>query len=365
MYEKLFTPLQIGGFSLKNRITRAPMYLAYAAEGGTVSEKMLQHYERLSLGGAALIVTEAAAVHESGLGSQVALRVDDDRYIEGLSTLAETIRENGAIPAMQIFHAGRYARVAEPIAASSVPFTPKPDITITPREMSEGEVSSMVNSFAQAAKRAKDAGFQMIELHGATGYLIVQFVSPRTNKRTDSYGGNFENRIRFPLELLRACKGAAGEDFPVGYRLMADEWLPDGFQLEEGKELARRLEQEGIAYLSVTAGTYESWSLPEIQELSAGEGFQAHIGGEIKEAVSNVPVFICGRITTPGLADDILTSGKADAVALARPLFADPHFPRKAMEGREEEIVRCQNAGLCMATTMKDKGAVCKQWGKS
>ena len=222
----------------------------------------------------------------------------------------------------------------------------------------------MVRAYAASARRVKEAGFDMVELHGGTGYLLASFVSPRTNKRTDAYGGSLEARLRFPLEVLEATRQAVGEGFPVGYRFLVDEWLPGGFGPPEDQPVAEALEKGGVAYLSVMGGTYESFFLPEVIERTAQDGYMSDATARIKEAVS-VPVMTAGRISHPGLAEEILEEDQADLIGLARVILADPDWVRKAREGREEEIIHCKtNCDACMTQVMGGRSVICAAWPK-
>jgi len=207
-----------------------------------------------------------------------------------------------------------------------------------------------------------DAGFDMVELHGGTGYLLSEFVSPRTNKRTDKFGGNLADRMKFPLSVLSAVKAEVG-GFPVGYRFLADEYLPDGLKLEESVEFAESLVRSGAAYLSVMGGTYESFALPEIIERSKTEAYMADLAAAVKKHVE-VPVIAAGRIATGAVAENILKKGQADLVGLARVLWADPEWPQKVRESREKEIVPCdpECGDVCMKLLMEGKPAFCQQW---
>ena len=355
----LFTPLKIGNITIKNRITLAPMFLCYGNPDGTVSEKMIEFYARRAKAGVSLLVVEGSAIDAKAAPLLRIIRVDDDRFIPGLRRLAGAIKDAGGYTVLQIGHGGRYSLT--PVAPSPVETYLTPETKIIPKEMTGNEIKDVINKFGEAAKRAKRAGFDGIELHGAAGYLLVQFISPRTNKRKDEYGGSLENRMRFPLEVVASVRKQVGKDYLVGYRFMPDEWLPDGFTLNEGKIFAKRLERAGIDYLSCNTGTHESWALPEIMKLTSKPGYQVGITHAIKKEVK-IPVFANGRITTPELADEIIKGGKADAVALARPLFADPEFVQKTMEGKSDQIVKCMNDGICGRNIIQGMDAVCSQW---
>ena len=229
--------------------------------------------------------------------------------------------------------------------------------------MTRKEIHTIERQFAAAARRVKDAGFDLVELHGGTGYLLAQFASPRTNLREDLYGGSFDNRIRFPLEVLRRVKDAVG-DFPVGYRLLADEWLPDGFDLEEAAALARALEEDGVSYLSVMGGTYESFFLPEVVEMSKKPGYMVSLAHRIKKVVK-IPVITAGRISTPARAEAILQAKDADLIGLARMLWVDPRWPKLARQGLDRQIRKCSpKCNACMEAVMKGKPAICPHWDK-
>ena len=240
-----------------------------------------------------MVVVENATVdYPTGSGSNRTLRVDTDDNLAGLTKLANTIKEQGAVACLQINHAGRFSGMAEPALAPSAVQT----FGRMPRALTKGEMQVTAQKFAEAALRVKKAGFDMVELHGGTGYLLSSFVSPRTNKRDDEYGGSPENRQRFPLEVVGKVKEAAG-NFPVGYRFLADEWLPDGLKLVESVRYARVLAEAGVAYISVMGGTYESFFLPDVIQASRKEGYMADLAAAIKKAV-NVPVIAAGRIST-------------------------------------------------------------------
>ncbi len=357
----LFSPLKLEGIELKNRITMAPLFLGYAHADGTVSPLLLDHYGAMAMSGAAMIVVENAAVHPSGLGSPFVLRIDEDRYLSGLSTLAKAIQKEGSLAVLQINHAGRYAFTPERIA-------PSPVLTgdVVPREMTVEGIHRMVQAYASAARRVKEAGFDGVEIHGGTGYLLVQFLSQRTNRRTDEFGGSLENRTRFPLMVVDAVRVAVGPDYPVGYRFLADEWLPQGLHTLETSYLAMELEKRVLAYLSVMAGTYDSFFLPDYLDQERKEGYMAHFAGAIKAAVPHTPIIAAGRIQTPATAVKILEEGTADLIGLARVLFADPLWVKKAAGIVKEPINSCEaTCSFCMKRVMSGKPAFCARWEKT
>ena len=356
----LFEPFTIKALKLKNRITMTPMFLGYANPDGTPSHLLIDHYKEMASSGVAMVVVEHIAVDVRGMGSPFMLRADDDRFVEGLSVLSRAIKESGALAFAQINHAGRYAYGPERVAPSPVR-TGK----VVPRELARDEIEGVIDSYARAAKRIKEAGFDGVELHGGTGYLLVQFLSPRTNHRTDEYGGILANRMRFPLKVVEGVMDAVGQDFPVGYRFLADEMLPDGFQLEEAKIYGAELARREIAYLSVMVGTYDSFSLPKYKEMEREQGYMVHFAHEVKRSVQGIPVIAAGRIQRPEYASKIIDEGKADLIGLARILFADPLWPKKAKGEIQDPIIACEpTCSLCMQRLMKGKPAYCSQWSK-
>mgnify|MGYP000648683684 CR=1 FL=1 len=358
-YRFLFAPLEIGGLRLPNRLMALPLYVGYGNPDGTVSEAMVKHYRELAAGGAGAVVVESTLVAPHGWAALRMVRVYDAGVLPGLTRLAAAIRESGALAGCQINHPGRYARVSEPLAPSPVPAGPGAPV---PRAMTLSDIQETIAAYAAAARRVKDAGFDFVELHGATGYLLVQFVSPHTNKRDDQYGGSLANRLRFPLEVVAAVRDAVGPDYPVGYRFLADEWLPGGFTLEEAQIFARELEKAGVAYLSVTGGTYDSMFLPEVAARAREEGYMVELARAIKQEVS-IPVVAAGRIGRPEFAEEILATGNADLVGLGRALLADPTWPRKAAAGRREAITPCPlECSGCFDQVMKDRPVFCVRW---
>jgi NADPH2 dehydrogenase len=356
-FNNLFSELTIGKVKLKNRLTMAPLYLGYAGESGTVSRLLLDHYRTMARSGVAMVVVENATVdHPTGSGSSRTIRADTENNLEGLSRLATVIKEENALACLQINHAGRFAAAAETVAPSAVETFGR-----LPRSLSKKEIGGIVDKFAAAALRVKKAGFDLVELHGGTGYLLAQFVSPRTNKREDEYGGSLKNRQSFPLEVVAGVKTAVG-DFPVGYRFLADEWLPDGLKLKEAAQFAKTLASAGIEYISVMGGTYESFFLPEIVERSKKKGYMVDLAAAIKKEV-DIPVITAGRVDTGELAEKVISSGQADLIGLARVLWTDPEWVEKVRQAREGEILHCDpECDTCMQLVIKGKPAFCVRW---
>ncbi len=359
MFDHLFSPYEVGGLKLKNRLTMTALFLGYAGEEGMVNAPLLDHYRLMARSGVALVVVENASIdHPGASGSVRELRADTDECLDGLARLAQTIKQQGALAGIQLNHAGRFARAAsQPVAPSAVEVFGR-----TPRALTTDEMRHIAEQFAECALRVKRAGFDMVELHGGTGYLLAEFISPWTNRREDAYGGSLENRCRFPLEVISGVK-AAVKGFPVGYRFLADEWLPGGLGIEESCRAAQVLEAAGVAYLSVMGGTYESFGLPQVAERSAQPGYMVDLAAAVKSAVG-VPVITAGHIDSGRLAEEIIAEGKADLIGLARVLWADPEWPSKVLEGREDEIVHCDCQDACNKLVAANKPAVCARWGR-
>jgi 2,4-dienoyl-CoA reductase-like NADH-dependent reductase (Old Yellow Enzyme family)/thioredoxin reductase len=317
----------------------------FASVNGEVTPQVLNHYAERAKGGASLIIVEATAVDGNHTWLEPQLRIDREVYIAGLHRLTEAIHINDALACIQLHHAGMWGY--DPVAPSDVPCIELGVRTVRPRPLSIKEIQDVREFFSEAALRAKRAGLDMVELHGGTSYLLQQFVSPHTNKRKDQYGGNLEGRIRLSLEIVKEIKEKCGADFPIGYRMVADELLPDGINIEESKSFARYLEKAGIAYLSVQLGTYETFNAGEGQfAMRSAKGNTNKYTKALKEVVS-IPVFACQQIHDPLFMEEVLERRVADIIALGRPLLVDPFLPKKLMENKAEDIRMCLRCGQC------------------
>jgi len=360
MFPTLFSAAQLGPLALRNRIVCLPLYLAYPGVDNEVNDLVLDYYAEMADSGAGLVVVENATVEACGLGNPRTLLVSEDRFVPGLARLAATIKSRGVPAVLQIHHAGRYARRDDRIAPS-----PVTTWGAVPRAMDAADIERVIAAFAAAARRGREAGFDAVELHGGTGYLLTQFLSPRTNLRRDEYGGPLSARMRLPLAVTAAVRAAVGDAFPVGYRFLADEYVPGGLTLEETLPFAEELARLGVAYLSVMAGCYDSFALPRYLQDDRQEGFMAPFAGAIRRAVPGVPVVAAGRIQSPETAEAILRDGVADLVGLARVIFADPLWPRKAAGEIREPIQPCvPNCCLCTKRIVEQKPAYCGRWPK-
>ncbi|WP_449242821.1 oxidoreductase [Desulfovibrio sp.] len=379
----LFEPCSFAGRRLKNRLAALPLFTGYAYPDGHVSPLLLEHYWRLAGSGVGLVVVGNVAVARDGVTAPNNLRLDNDEFLPGMARLAKVIRDAGAVACAQLNHAGRFARtelplMPAPMDASHLAFdvaSLKAFMESFPLEerfgltwmvmrkaaswqsgMSREQRAAVILAFAGAAARAVAAGFEMIELHGATGYLLTQFLSAYTNR--PAYGGVLPlvRRASFPLEVFRAVRAAVPPDFPVGFRLLTREWTPDGVDLPEALDFAAMLEKEGASYFSVSAGTYNSIFNPEVRRRTARPGYLREDSAALKARV-RVPVITAGKILTPALAGRILAAGEADLIGLGRPLLADGEWPRKAREG--VPVNACIDCFECLKRIVLDKGLNC------
>jgi 2,4-dienoyl-CoA reductase (NADPH2) len=360
MDDLLFAPFRIGKIAVANRIVSLPLYLAYPEEDHEVNDLVLDYYDEIAASGVGLVVVENVTVEPCGLGNPRTMLISDDRFVPGLSRLASTIQRHGVPAILQIHHAGRYAKRPDRIAPSVVETW-----GVQPTAMDQACIDRVIEAFASGARRAREAGFDGIELHGGTGYLLPQFLSPRTNLRDDAYGGDAQRRMRFPLEVLRAVRVEVGEDFTIGYRFMADEYVPGGLTLTDSIPFARELAGAGIDYLSVMTGCYDSFSLPRFIQDDAKEAFMVPFAHAVKQAVPDIPIVGAGRIQRPEMAEAILRNQMVDLVGLARVLFADPLWPRKAGGECKDPINPClPGCALCQKRVIMQKPAYCGRWPK-
>ena len=351
-YSKILEPIQIGRLRVRNRINMAPMTTLYAGSDGEVTDQLMQYYAARARGGTGMVTVEGAYVNDNGLQIPCSINVSDDRYIPGLSRIANAIKDNGAAAVLQLIHAGIQAWVEQSVGPSEIGrIDGKPISTeLTPRAMTTKEVHQYVNDFAKAAKRAQMAGFDAVQVHGTHGYLIMQFLSPITNHRIDNYG---VDRNLFPVEIVQEIKKACGKDYPVIFRLCADETLGDkfmqkGITIEDAKITAQRLEKAGVDAFDVTGGSDDVIHLyvPSAYVLEGIEGAFINYAEQIKEVVS-VPVMTGGGVETPEEAERILTEHNVDMLFIGRGLIADSEWIRKIETGRREEIRPCVKCVEC------------------
>jgi 2,4-dienoyl-CoA reductase-like NADH-dependent reductase (Old Yellow Enzyme family) len=336
MNAHLFTPFTLRGVTFRNRIAVSPM-CQYSSQDGFASDWHLVHLGSRAVGGAGLVTVEATAVEARGRISPGDHGIWKDEHVEFLSRITAFLKQHGAVAGIQLAHAGRKASsqrsweggkvipVAEggwqTVAPSALPFRPGDP---APDELSKGEIQALAGAFAEAATRALAAGFQTVELHGAHGYLMHEFFSPLSNRRTDEYGGSFENRIRFGLETIAAVRAVWPEQLPLLLRISATDWVPGGWDIEESVELARRVKPMGVDLIDCSSG---GSSLE--QKIPTEPGYQVPFAERIRREVG-IPTGAVGLITQAHQADEIIRSGQADLVLLAREFLRDPYFPLHA-----------------------------------
>ena len=336
-------PITIGNKVISNRLVMAPMETAHNNADGSVNQDMIDYYVARAKGGTGMIIVQNAAIdHLSSRSAQCQLLACSNHYGPGLSKLAEAIKLQGAVAVVQLGHGGRQAKPQclverRAVAPSAVASTCNNTI---PRELSVEEIIEIEKAWAEAAIRVKNAGFDGVEIHSAHGYLMSEFISPNCNKRKDQYGGSFENRCLFPLEVLARVREAVGGDFIVGIRINGAEFLPDGMNIEDAVEYAKVLEATGqLDYIHVSAGTYES-KTHLFPVGYYGSGHLLPYAAAIKKAVKDLPVIAVGAINvTEG--EKALAEGKADMIAIGRGLVADPEIGKKLQQNRIADIKPC------------------------
>ncbi|MBU1169016.1 MAG: FAD-dependent oxidoreductase [Proteobacteria bacterium] len=339
MRDPLFEPIKINNLELKNRIYLPAMHMGMAVDF-QVTDQLVDFYAERAKGGAGMIVVGNATVDEvSGFFQYIGAH--SDAFIPGLTRLANAIKDNGAKAAVQLNHAGRYSHSAlmggkKPVAPTALASNLTREV---PEELDIKGIKAIVESFAQAALRVKKCGYDAVEVLSGTGYLISEFLSPVTNKREDEYGGSFENRMRFGIEVMTAIRKALGPDFPLIVRMDNNDFMEGGMRHGElGQYAVRLVEECGVNALCVKG----SWHEARVPQLTSNvpRGTYAYLARNIKNLV-NVPVIASHRINDPHIARELIQDGYCDMVAMARSLIADPYLPEKARTGRENEIIHC------------------------
>lgn len=348
----LFTPFRVKNIELKNRIVLPPLASFLIEKGGGITEKTVEHYRRRAAGGPAMVIMEACAISPEGVVSPNQARIDEDWLLEGLSRIAAAVREEGAIPAVQLHHAGRQV---SPKVIGRKPLAPGtlacPFIRGDVEPLSVEGIRDIVDKFADGSVRAREAGFELVEIHGAHGYLVNQFLSGYSNNRTDQYGGTVINRTRFAREIVEAIRTRLGPEFPISFKISAQEFVDGGLDVPESVEILKILVDAGIDAVQVSAGND---STPEwiCQPMFMKKACLAESAGRIKAALS-IPVMAVGRINDPWTADSLIDRQLADLVCIGRGLMADPEMPIKAREGRFDEIRTCIACNTCMQSIFK------------
>jgi 2,4-dienoyl-CoA reductase-like NADH-dependent reductase (Old Yellow Enzyme family) len=358
MQDPLFEPITINKLEVKNRIYLPAMHLGMA-ENFEVTDQIVNFYAERAMGGAGMITVGYATINDLA-GNTTNIGAQDDKFIPGLERLANAIKDNGARSCVQLNHAGAYnfsffLNGKQAIAPSAITSGLTKE---TPKALEKDEIKALIDDFAKAALRVKKAGYDAVDVLSGTGYLISQFLSQRTNQRTDEYGGSLENRMRFGLETMRAIRREVGDDFPLLVRMNGNDFMPEGQGREELQEYAKALvEEASVDALCINVGWHEA-RVPQITA-AVPRGAFAYLSRGIKEKV-DVPVIASHRISDPEIARELIADGMCDMVAMGRGLIADPYLPEKTKEGREEEILHCIACGQgCFDNLFKLKHVEC------
>ena len=359
-YKNLFSPFKIGSVELKNRLFVPGMGTNLAEHNGEAGEKLIKYYTERAKGGFGLIITECSAISIEGKSLINECGVWGDELIPSYRRLTSSVHEAGAKIFMQLRHTGRetelhYTDGIQPVSASQIPC---PNCQTMPHEMSNEEVYKMVDTYIEAAERAKKMGFDGIEVHAAHGYLPAQFLSGHANKRTDEFGGTLHNRMRFLRLIIQGIKQKLGSDYPLIIRISGSEKIMGGLEIQEVKAVSRMCESEGVDAINVSMATYGSIKYC-IGSSYLDPGYEVEYAAQVKKCV-NIPVMTVGRITDPELADTIIADGSVDMVGIGRQSICDPHFARKVQEGRLDDIVGCISCGQgCIMHLFTDEEIKC------
>ncbi len=376
-FPNLFQPIQIGPLKLKNRIVMAPMGTNFAdpEAPGFISERHRSYYGERAKGGAGLIIFEGTRVNPKRMARKGGPDLHSDQFIPGFRKLVELIKAGGARCAVQLSDRGRVGNLkvdfsgrfdasdtkeGEYVGASA---RPHPMSGVVAEALATKDLEEIAGYFADAASRAKSAGFDAVELHGAHGVLLNEFLSPYSNKRTDQYGGDLQGRSRFPLMVVRRVREALGDSMVLSYRMSVVEFVEGGLEIGDSILFAKMLENEGVQIIHVSAGINETPSAMNrtIPPMSFPRGRLVGYAEQMKKALK-IPVMVVQRINTPELAEEVIRDGKADLIAIGRALISDPYWPLKALEGRSDEIRRCCacNQG-CMEKLVQEQSMTCLQ----
>jgi len=354
-FPNLFSPLVIGGLKMKNRIISAPMTYPILTSDGCLTPEAAAFYELRAKGGAAIVhVSELIVDGKMGKYYPVQVTMDAPNAKDSLAVAARAVRRHGAIASMELSHGGRFALTDGPAWG---PVDVVEDGHAVVQKMTKSMIDSVLESYSKAAGLCRDAGFEMLLIHAGHGWLLEQFLSPATNSRDDDYGGDLQNRARLALEVVDAVRSAVGPGFPLELRISAEEYLDDGYMFEDAIEFAK-LAQDKIDLLQVSTGSHKGSFDKTHPSMFHPRGVNVHYAGEMKKHVK-IPVSTIGALNEPQMLEDIITTGLADAVVMGRALLADPYLPRKALEGRSDEIVRCCRCFTCMAERLITGLRVC------
>jgi 2,4-dienoyl-CoA reductase-like NADH-dependent reductase (Old Yellow Enzyme family) len=359
----LFSPIKIGKIEIPNRFVRAATHDFMAARDGSVTERQVSLFKNLARGEVGLIITGNASVNPEGIASPYQTGVYSDRHLEGLSQITSAVHKYPSRIFLQLSHAGRQTKPkicgCRPLAPSSVY---EPTFEVSPKEMSQQEIKSVIDDFIQSGRRAKEAGFDGVELHAAHGYLLSSFISPYTNRRKDEWGGKLTNRLRIVVRIIQGIKGLSGIEFPLLVKLNSSDFLPEGLSLDESIEVAKILEKKGTDGLEVSGGMAEAGEVSVRIGLrpEEKEGYFVEDASKIKAGLS-IPVFGLGGIRSLAVMEKIIEEGRADLISMSRPFIREPFLIKKFRTGeiKKSECTSCNKCfnlrGISCAQLKKEK----------
>lgn len=357
----LFDEVKLGKIVIKNRFVRSATWEGMCDEDGVPTEKLLSLYEELVKGGVGLVITGYAYVRKEGKGNPYQLGLYDDSLLPSLKDLVNTVHSLGGKIVTQIVHAGGQGKKSvsgmKTIAPSAVSFPSYDDI---PEEMTKRDIEDVIEAFGEAAVLAMESGFDGVQLHGAHGFLISQFLSPLTNKREDEYGGSLENRSRFLMEVYRAVRAGVGEDYPVLIKMNADDFIPGGFSFGDLLKVAKMLEDEGIDGLEVSGGTAASGEKTPARIGVVNpeqEAYHREYSSILKSQVS-FPIILVGGLRSPELLEEVLSSGDADLFSMSRPFIREPGLINRWASG-DLKKAKCISCNGCFLPGMQEGGIYC------
>ncbi|MDR1573953.1 MAG: FAD-dependent oxidoreductase, partial [Clostridiales Family XIII bacterium] len=363
-YPHLCAPIKIGNVIFKNRMLSAPMGYPDITADGHFTPAAIAFYELRAKGGAAAVCCSEGVVHAAtGKSHTRMLNLQDEFVLASLTDTARAIKRHGALASIEISHGGKFSNVDQldkSIRKQNVRYGPS-DETLPSgaqvKEMSQELIREIVKAFGDGAALCKRAGFDMILLHAGHGWLLHQFLSPASNKRTDAYGGSLENRARLCTEVLDSIRAAVGPGFPIELRVSAEEYMEGGNTFAEMIEIAKLIEDK-IDLLQVSTGSYENSFDHTHPSMFHARGCNVHFAAEMKNHVK-VPVATLGALSDPAMMEEIIASGKADVVEMARALLADPELPKKVAHGKDEEITRCIRCFTCLSERLHTQTRIC------
>lgn len=355
-FPNLFSPLKLGGITMKNRIISAPMTYPMLTADGCLTPEAIAFYELRAKGGAAVVTVSEVIVHgATGKYYPVQVLLDAPNAKDSLAACARAIKRHGAIASIELSHGGKYA-----LTENGLPFGPSEETDgdeLKVREMPVSVINEIIEAYGRAARMCRDAGFEMLLIHAGHGWLLQQFLSPAVNRRTDEYGGSLRNRARLALQVLDRVREEVGEEFPIELRISAQEYIDGGYSFDDIIEFSKLVESK-IDLLQVSTGSHEGSFDKTHPSMFMERGVNVHYAQAIKKHVG-IPVSTIGALNEPDMMENIIAAGRADAVVMARALLADPYLPKKAYMGRDDEIVRCCRCFTCMAERMTTGLRIC------